>query len=204
MTHWKADLGLLSALINSSRCIEAPYVNAAQVGIMRRGRYVKGKKVGKGNVVNVVRIPAMPALGCHVCCLLARLQPLNVFMISTTSCAVTSAQQWSSSSWGWCLQGDEVKKGQPLGFIEQLGTYVPVEVRQDTSGNVAQPAMAFGSSSIDFRLTMWRLHLCVRSIQAPQAGEIVAFVADEGTAVEYAQPIIELVPFFGGHIIGDR
>ena len=25
-------------------------------------------------------------------------------------------------------QGDEVKKGQPLGFIEQLGTYVPVEV----------------------------------------------------------------------------
>jgi hypothetical protein len=40
--------------------------------------------------------------------------------------------------------------------------------------------------------------------QAPQAGEIVAFVVDEGAAVEYAQPIIELVPFFGGHIIGDR
>ena len=40
--------------------------------------------------------------------------------------------------------------------------------------------------------------------QAPQAGEIVAFIADEGTAVEYMQPIMELVPFFGGHIIGER
>jgi hypothetical protein len=29
-------------------------VIVAQVGIMRRGRYVKGKKVGKGHVINVV------------------------------------------------------------------------------------------------------------------------------------------------------
>jgi biotin carboxyl carrier protein len=41
-------------------------------------------------------------------------------------------------------------------------------------------------------------------LQAPQAGEIVSFVANEGTAVEYNQEIIELMPFFGGHIIGDR
>ena len=26
-----------------------------QVGLMRRGRYVKGKKVGKGNIINNVR-----------------------------------------------------------------------------------------------------------------------------------------------------
>ena len=26
-----------------------------QVGVMRRGRYVKGKKVGKANIVNAVR-----------------------------------------------------------------------------------------------------------------------------------------------------
>ncbi len=26
-----------------------------QVGIIRLGRYVKGKKVGKGNIINVVR-----------------------------------------------------------------------------------------------------------------------------------------------------
>lgn len=27
------------------------------------------------------------------------------------------------------MQGDQIKKGQIMGFIEQLGTYVPVEVR---------------------------------------------------------------------------
>jgi hypothetical protein len=26
------------------------------------------------------------------------------------------------------MQGDQVKRGQTLGFIEQLGTYVPIEV----------------------------------------------------------------------------
>ena len=41
-------------------------------------------------------------------------------------------------------------------------------------------------------------------VQAPQAGEIVAFVVEDGTAVEYNEPIVELMPFFGGHIIGDR
>ncbi|CAL8469570.1 g9111 [Coccomyxa elongata] len=91
------------------------FLTAPKVGLMRRGRYVKGKKVGKGNIIN---------------------------------------------------NGDEVKKGQTLGFIEQLGTYVPVE--------------------------------------SPQAGEIVDFLVEEGTAVEYNQPIVELMPFFGGHIIGDR
>ena len=28
------------------------------------------------------------------------------------------------------LQGDQLKKGQTLGYVEQLGTYVPVEVRE--------------------------------------------------------------------------
>ena len=40
--------------------------------------------------------------------------------------------------------------------------------------------------------------------QAPQAGEIVSFSVEEGQPVEYNQPILELAPFFGGHIIGDR
>ena len=30
--------------------------------------------------------------------------------------------------WVMLWQGDEVKKGQVLGFIEQLGTFMPVEV----------------------------------------------------------------------------
>lgn len=41
-------------------------------------------------------------------------------------------------------------------------------------------------------------------LQAPQAGEIVSFECDDGTAVEYKEVIIEMAPFFGGHIIGDR
>ena len=40
-------------------------------------------------------------------------------------------------------------------------------------------------------------------IEAPQAGELVAFLVDEGSPVEYRQPVAEIAPFFGGHIIGD-
>lgn len=29
-----------------------------------------------------------------------------------------------------CVQGDKVKKGQALGYVEQLGTHFPVEVRR--------------------------------------------------------------------------
>ena len=31
-----------------------------QVGLIRRGRYVKGKRVGKGNLVSDVRTPTLP------------------------------------------------------------------------------------------------------------------------------------------------
>ncbi|KAK9811648.1 hypothetical protein WJX72_007649 [[Myrmecia] bisecta] len=89
-------------------------IPAPKVGILRRGRYVKGKKVGKGALASV---------------------------------------------------GDKVKKGQTLAFIEQLGTFIPVE--------------------------------------SPLAGEVVEFVVDEGAPVEYNQVLVELAPFFGGHIIGD-
>jgi biotin carboxyl carrier protein len=89
-------------------------VTATKVGIFRRGRYVKGKQVGKAPVVDI---------------------------------------------------GATVKKGQAVAFIEQMGTYWPLE--------------------------------------APQAGEIAGFVLEEGEPVEYGQPVLELAPFFGGHIIGD-
>ncbi len=32
----------------------------------------------------------------------------------------------------------------------------------------------------------------------------MSFAVEEGQPVEYNQPIVELAPFFGGHIIGDR
>lgn len=41
-------------------------------------------------------------------------------------------------------------------------------------------------------------------LQAPQAGEIVSFEIEDGRAVEYKDVIVEMAPFFGGHIIGDR
>ncbi len=89
-------------------------VKAPKVGVMRRGRYLKGKQIGKGAVVEV---------------------------------------------------GATVKKGQPLCYIEQLGTFWPVE--------------------------------------SPQAGEVGVFLVDEGEAVEYLEEIVDIAPFFGGHIIGD-
>ena len=39
--------------------------------------------------------------------------------------------------------------------------------------------------------------------QSPQAGEIATFLVDEGQPVEYGEDVVELAPFFGGHIIGD-
>jgi biotin carboxyl carrier protein len=78
-------------------------LGAPKVGLLRRGRYVKGKRVGKGALV---------------------------------------------------AEGDTVKKGQVLGFIEQLGTFVAIE--------------------------------------APQAGEIVEFLADEGDPVEYGEPVVSI------------
>ncbi len=89
-------------------------VKAPKVGVMRRGRYLKGKQIGKAPVVE---------------------------------------------------EGATVKKGQPLCYIEQLGTFWPVE--------------------------------------SPQAGEVGAFLVDEGEAVEYLEEIVDMAPFFGGHIIGD-
>mmetsp|Transcript_12676 Transcript_12676/g.27445 ORF Transcript_12676/g.27445 Transcript_12676/m.27445 type:complete len:233 (-) Transcript_12676:398-1096(-) len=85
------------------------YVQSPKVGIFRRGKYVGGKRVGKGNAVN---------------------------------------------------EGDQVKKGQTLAYVEQLGTYVPVE--------------------------------------APQAGELVKVLIEEGGPVEYQQVVVEIAPFFGG------
>lgn len=62
-------------------------------------------------------------------------------------------------------QGDVLKKGQTVAYVEQLGTFV--------------------------------------EIKAPQAGEVAKFRVNEGDAVEYGQTVLELAPFFGGHIIGD-
>ena len=38
---------------------------------------------------------------------------------------------------------------------------------------------------------------------SPQAGEVARFLVEDGAPVMYGQTIVELSPFFGGHIIGD-
>ena len=45
---------------------------------------------------------------------------------------------------------------------------------------------------------------CCLRVQTQLAGEIASFVCDEGASVEYKQPLVEIAPFFGGHIIGDK
>lgn len=40
-------------------------------------------------------------------------------------------------------------------------------------------------------------------VLAPQQGEIVGFEVEDGAPVEYDQEVLELLPYFGGHIIGD-
>lgn len=90
-------------------------IESPKVGVLRRGKYVKGKRIGKGDLVQ---------------------------------------------------EGDSIKKGQHVGYVEQLGTFVPIESKQ--------------------------------------AGEIVQFVVEDGKPVEYGEVVVELAPFFGGHIIGDK
>ena len=93
------------------------------------------------------------------------------------------------------MQGAKVKKGQPIAFIEQLGTFVPVEVR-------CAALAVLRIHSLD------AVKLCAVAepgmLQATHAGEIASFLVDEGQSVEYKQPLVEMYPFFGGHIIGDR
>eukprot|EP00967_Tisochrysis_lutea_P057028 scaffold72230_cov18-Tisochrysis_lutea.AAC.1 len=100
---------------------------------------------------------------------LVKLSQCYIFL-AVSSSAIYGMQGWVSKLLlacppPACLQGDQLKKGQTLGYVEQLGTYVPVE--------------------------------------APQAGEVVDFLVEEGAPVEYKQTIVEMAPFFGGHIIGD-
>ncbi|GLC37948.1 hypothetical protein PLESTB_001499100 [Pleodorina starrii] len=68
------------------------YVNSPKVGIFRRGKYAGGKRVGKGNCVDV---------------------------------------------------GAQVKKGQTLGYVEQLGTFV--EVKTPIAGELVKVHLEDGS-----------------------------------------------------------
>lgn len=40
-------------------------------------------------------------------------------------------------------------------------------------------------------------------VEAPQAGEVVALMKEDGDPVAYGEDVAEIMPFFGGHIIGD-
>lgn len=41
-------------------------------------------------------------------------------------------------------------------------------------------------------------------ILAPQQGEVLAFPFRDGEPVAYQDAVVEFLPYFGGHIIGDQ
>ena len=99
-------------------------VAEVQVGVLRRGKYVRGKKIGKGNVVEEVHFqhvsdsfPTRPSGGAHHC--------LRQGCRPATSSGSCKRLHCSSE------QGDTIKKGQHVAYVEQLGTFVPVEVGLD-------------------------------------------------------------------------
>lgn len=108
------------------------------------------------------------------------------------------------------LQNAQVKKGQTLGYVEQLGTFVEVKVSVDRITCFGKSCSKELCHSSPLRSIM--LHSdyednmilsCVRAMQTPIAGELVKIHLEDGAAVEYQQLIAEVAPFFGGHIIGD-
>ncbi len=111
-----------------------------------------------------------------------------------------------------------MKKGQALGYVEQLGTFVAVEVRPAGVGGeggrkqarVARAGRLCSWHALAHKqMQPWRSHHARPSnhvslaAQAPQAGEIAKFLLEDGAPVEFRQEVVELAPFFGGHIIGD-
>eukprot|EP00878_Enallax_costatus_P008221 GHUV01008594.1.p1 GENE.GHUV01008594.1~~GHUV01008594.1.p1 ORF type:complete len:172 (+),score=39.12 GHUV01008594.1:29-517(+) len=60
--------------------------------------------------------------------------------------------------------GDQIRKGQTLGYVEQLGTFVEVK--------------------------------------SADAGEIVAFKAEDGEPIEYQQALVAIAPYFGVQEVG--
>ena len=94
-----------------------------QVGILRRGRYARGKRIGKGPVAEEVCTPAILLSNIFRNCLKA-----DIYNSNKRAEVMVEAAKQGRGARGYMLQGSRVKKGQPLAFIEQLGTYVPVEV----------------------------------------------------------------------------
>ncbi|KAJ9517832.1 hypothetical protein QJQ45_004142 [Haematococcus lacustris] len=148
-----------------------------KVGIFRRGKYAAGKRIGKGNAVNEVGAAAV-----------------------ASSYSGSTEPVWAAGIKAACRQrqgGEQVKRGQVLGYVEQLGTFVPVE---RSWGNKAMAASgsraAAGVSASDAGSAMF-------GWKSPQAGEAVKFLIADGSPVEYRQEVVDLAPFFGGHIIGD-
>lgn len=64
------------------------------------------------------------------------------------------------------------------------------------------------TAGLNVRTLVWTELLYIastmfRHMQAPQAGEAVEFLIEEGKPVEFREEVVSLAPFFGGHIIGD-
>ena len=94
-------------------------------------------------------------------------------------------------------QGDSIKKGQHVGYVEQLGTFVPIESKQ--AGEIVQFVVEDGKP-VEYGE--------VRSRAVSAAGRCGGQHQQLATAHSDAcsfspQVVVELAPFFGGHIIGE-
>ena len=185
-----------------------PSAQAVQVGYLRRGRYNKGKRVGKAIMLKEVRDPsAVPAIGQHLhsapdmllapnrSCLErvplhgSHMQLAPPAEACQNACAISSTgaradclshnfilRAWLPLATGCvrrcskcvlqkllecvscltalmlrgCAQGDKVKKGQVLGYIEQLGTFMPVQVPRTHGSPCAALLVALSLSSAPF------------------------------------------------------
>lgn len=111
--------------------------------MFRRGKYVGGKKVGKGNVANVGDQVSV----CWRCgCWLAGSHPSPILCHTNQhwSAPLVAPALHAAALTDPCPRGShvanlsanllfnapsyQVKKGQTLGYIEQLGTFVEVKV----------------------------------------------------------------------------
>lgn len=118
-----------------------PCLPPPQVGIFRRGKYAAGKRIGKDNLLKDVsrrggvcfscagRAHQPPARGRHAAVALR-------VLFQAPPLLETARNRAKPKHANNQRQGETVKKGQTVGYVEQLGTFVAIEAPQ--AGEVAK------------------------------------------------------------------
>lgn len=94
-------------------------------------------------------------------------------------------------------QGDSIKKGQHVGYVEQLGTFVPIESKQ--AGEIVQFVVEDGKP-VEYGEVRAR---AVGAAEQCGGQHLQLTMAHSDACFSCSQVVVELAPFFGGHIIGE-